>query len=299
MLVDSVRGIGSGTSTKEIYPNLTNAESGTGSVLSFNSNGFSLHGESGAERFNSSGATYVGWQWRANGAGVTNTAGTITSTVSANTTAGFSIVTYTGNGTSGATVGHGLGVAPSMTIIKRRNATQFWIVWHSSLAGATSNLYLNATDSVQTDSNFTALPSSTVLTLNSDRSVNISAQTYVAYCFAQIAGYSAFGSYTGNGSSDGPFVYLGFRPRFFLWKPSSTTGSWAIYDSSRNTFNVEKDGLWPNLSNAETDFGSTYYVDFLSNGFKIRGSGTGFNGSGETIIYAAFAESPFKFSLAR
>jgi hypothetical protein len=292
-LVDAVRGV-----TKEIYSNLTNAE-GTDSngLTAFGSDGFTL---GSSNEYNASGSTFVAWNWKANGSGSTNTAGSITSTVSANTTSGFSVVTYTGTGSAGATVGHGLGTVPSMIIFKRRNATSDWQVYHTSLGNAAS-VYLNLTNSSASSPGMlnSTTPTSTLITLGTSTDTNPSTGTMVAYCFAPIAGYSAFGQYTGNGSADGPFVYCGFRPKYFLWKPSSAVGSWGIYDSARNTYNVEKDGLLANTSGAEADFGSQYYLDFLSNGFKIKGNGSGFNGSGETIIFMAFAENPFKYSLAR
>ena len=297
-LYDSVRG-----RSNALVTNSDAAEDGsatsTQDLTSFNSNGFSL----GTVYFNSpnnSASNPVAWQWKAAGSSVSNTSGTITSTVNASTTAGFSVVTYTGTGAN-ATVGHGLGAVPKFIIVKSRSvAGSNWPCYHVSTGNLGYN-YLNLTLAVINNASYwnSTTPTSTVFSLGNDGANNQSSATFVAYCFSEVAGYSKFGSYTGNGSADGPFVYCGFRPRFFLWKPSSTTGSWAIYDSSRNTYNVEKDGLWPNLSSAEADFGSTYYVDFLSNGFKIRGSGTGFNGSGETIIFAAFAENPFKYSNAR
>jgi hypothetical protein len=301
-LSDSVRG-GNGTVLGTLASNTAGAEAFDTDVTGFTSTGFNIR--AGTNSPNVTGRTYVGWQWQA-GKGVTssNTNGSITSTVSVNTTAGFSVVSYTGNGSASATVGHGLGVAPAMVIVKSRGSTASWIVKHKNLS-SNNVLFLEATNAQLSPSNgyVQDLSSSTTFGIVNGgggvANVNTSSTAYIAYCFAAVTGYSAFGSYTGNGSTDGPFVYLGFRPRYFLWKPSSTTGSWAVYDSARNTYNVEKDGLWPNLSNAETDFGSTYYVDFLSNGFKIRGSGGGFNGSGETIIYACFAENPFNISRAR
>jgi hypothetical protein len=215
------------------------------------------------------------------------------------------VVTYTGNGTSGATVGHGLGVTPSMVILKRRDVLSNWQVKHTSL-NANQNLELNSTTAVDTapGSGYISAISSTTLTLLNGGSaitnVNTSGSTYVAYCFAAVAGYSAFGSYTGNNSNDGPFVYLGFRPRFVMFKDSSTTGAWMIMDSSMNAYNVGQDGLAPNNSNST--YAGTPQVDFLSNGFKIRANNANAywnNVSGNTYIYAAFAESPFKTSLAR
>jgi hypothetical protein len=293
-LVDSVRG---GTSL--LQPNITNAESIYSTpawIISFNSNGFT----SSTDSLLSTSYTYVGWQWRAsNATAVTNTAGSITSTVSANTTAGFSIVTYTGTGAN-ATVGHGLGVAPSMVIYKRRSASDGWAVYFSSI-GATNNLVLQSTAAQQANGNVywnSTAPTSTVFTAGTDSAVNASTATYVAYCFAQIAGYSAFGSYTGNGSSDGPFIFTGFRPRFVMFKGSSIASNWCMLDSSRNTYNLTDATLQANDSAAELTNLSD--VDFLSNGIKIRDVVTNdTNVSGETYIYMVFAENPFKYANAR
>jgi hypothetical protein len=273
---------------------------GTAQLTSFNSNGYTLGANENSNYTN--GYAAVGWQWKANGTGVTNTSGSITSTVSAGATQGFSVVTYTGNSTSGATVGHGLGVAPKMIIVKARGTpngiARSWFVYHASL-GATKFIYLDQTSAVQTGStvwNDTA-PSSSVFTLGNENSVNMSANNYVAYCFAEVAGYSKFGSYTGNGSSDGPFVYLGFRPRWFLAKlTSSAGGSWHLIDTSRSPYNQVGLGLYPNLSSAES---SDFASDILSNGLKIRNTQSELNASGATYIYAAFAENPTKFALAR
>jgi hypothetical protein len=265
-------------------------------ITSFNSNGFSV-GTSGW----TSGSTMVGWQWLAGaGSSSSNTNGSITSTVSVNATAGFSVVTYTGTGAN-ATVGHGLGVAPSMVIIKQRTAlpsAQNWIVGHTSLAW-TNFMWLDLTNGTQTSSlvfNNTA-PTSSVFSIGTGNGVNYSASaTYVAYCWSAVAGYSAFGSYTGNGSADGPFVYLGFRPRYILWKRTDTTADWGVIDTSRDPYNTTGYDLTPNAASAE---GSGYTVDFLSNGFKIRLTATRINASGGTYIYAAFAENPFNYALAR
>jgi len=249
---------------------------------------------------NTSSATYVGWQWKGGGAGVTNTAGSITSTVSANTTSGFSVVTYTGTGTNGATVGHGLNVTPGLYIVKRRNSTGNWVVvpGNSTLFGGSFYLQLNTTSALISNSDvFTSYPGSTVFYLSTNADVNASGGTYVAYCFTPIAGFSAFGSYTGNGSTDGPFVYTGFRPRWLMIKRTDTTSDWYVFDSARNTFNSATQILYPNLSNAEVGYTPPAGFDLLSNGFKSRE--TAINASGGTYVYAAFAENPFRNSLAR
>jgi len=300
-LSDSVRGV-----NKHLTSNVTNAEdteTGTAGLQSYNSNGFTMGTQNaGAGDVNANGTTYVAWQWKANGSGSTNTNGSITSTVSANTTAGFSIVTYTGNGTSGATVGHGLGAVPSMVIVKSRLlSTESWPVKHISLS-SNKNLLLNSTTDQYTPGNgyIADLSSSTTFALttgvtNAD-AVNKSSSTYVAYCFTPIAGYNAFGSYTGNGSADGPFVYLGFRPRFVMFKRTDSTGSWFMEDSSRGTYNVMGPELYANTTDSETNVNR---LDFLSNGFKMRAANAGDNASGGTYIYACFAENPFKVALAR
>jgi len=306
-LYDAVRGVGS---NKALSSSTTDPEGlGTtagspatfGYISSINSDGYTTTtGSTNNNYHNANGTTYVGWVWNAGGSNATNTSGTITSTVRANTTSGFSIVTYTGNGTSGATVGHGLGVTPGMMIVKVRSTTNNWRVYHSSL-GATKSLLLDTTDSVYTQTgawNDTA-PTSTVFSVGNFGSVNGSGSTHVAYCFANVEGYSRAFSYTGNGSSDGSFVYLGFRPRFILIKTSTRAGEyWVVYDTARNTYNLTDLRLFPNLSNAEGS-GGTMVIDILSNGFKIRGTDTSVNSSGDTYIGFAVAESPFKYSLGR
>jgi hypothetical protein len=300
-LYDAVRGFGS---AKSLHSNDTLAE-GTldltyGYVSAATSTGFSVaNGSTSGQYVNENGSTYVAWNWKANGAGSSNTAGSITSTVSANTTAGFSVVTYTGNGGTSATVGHGLGVAPSMIIIKvRSNAIRNWVVYHASL-GSTRKIHLNLTDADEIENgSFGGLsPTSTTFGVGY-AATNGSSETFVAYCFAQVAGYSAFGKYTGNGSTDGPFVYTGFRPKFVMLK-NATTGAtnWQINDSARDTYNVMDKRLAPSNSDAEaTGFN---FGDFTSNGFKIRQTDQTWNKNGDTYIYMAFAENPFKYANAR
>jgi hypothetical protein len=244
------------------------------------------------------------WGWNAGGSTVTNTSGSISAQVRANPTAGFSVVTYTGTG-SAATVGHGLGVAPSMIIVKNRNTASYgWFVWHTAFgaAGNTDYINLNLTDAKGSGGAVsmwnTTMPTSSVFSLGTYAGVNGNTNTYVAYLFAAVAGYSAFGSYTGNGSADGPFVYLGFRPRWVMFKKSSAAEDWVIFDTTRNASNLTNLQLYPNLSSAEAT-GVTGVVDILSNGIKIRGTSDALNTSSGTYIYAAFAENPFKLSLAR
>jgi hypothetical protein len=298
-LFDSVRGAG-----KVLLSQSTNAETGnSGDLLgSFNSNGFevNLNYLGGTnDSSNASGQTFVGWQWQAGSSTVTNTSGSISSQVRANTTAGFSIVTYTGTGAN-ATVGHGLGVAPKMIIVKVRSTANDWAVYHSGLTSAVFRLQLNTTiaqASTPTAWNSTA-PTSTVFSVGTLTETNASAATYVAYCWAEIAGFSKFGSYTGNGSTDGTFVYTGFRPKFIMIKSSSAVGNWRIFDTSLNPYNLSTQSLAPNLINSENT-GTTLVIDILSNGIKMKGNDSNTNGSGVTYIYAAFAENPFKNSNAR
>jgi len=294
-LVDSVRGV-----NRDLYSNDTLAEfnySSGGSVTAFNSNGFSLGTQ--ANEINTNAATFVAWQWQAGqGSTSSNTNGTITSTVSVNASAGFSVVTYTGTGAN-ATVGHGLGVAPAFMIFKRRDSTSNWPSYHSSL-GNTGGVYLNGTGAFAVSSAFwnNTSPTSSVFTLGGGNEVNTASATNVAYCWTPIAGYSAFGSYTGNGSTDGPFVYTGFRPKFVMVKRTDNVGDWWMYDTSRSTYNAAILYLFADTSAAEVS-DATEAVDFLSNGFKLRVATYQPNTSGGTFIYMAFAENPFKNALAR
>ena len=290
-LFDSVRG-----TTILLNSNTTGADQTFAtSLTSFNTTGFSL-GSYGNVNLNSS-SNYVGWQWKGGGTPVSNTAGSITSSVSANPTAGFSVVTCTTQASGTATVGHGLGVAPSLIIQKIRTLAADWYVYNVSI-GAGNILKLNTTDAASAAStiwNSTA-PTSTVFSLGNGWAGSYST---VSYCFAPVSGYSAFGSYTGNGSADGPFVYTGFRPRFIMIKNITTTGpDWRIMDTSRNTYNLSINGLVANNSNAEST-ASYSDMDILSNGFKIRTTSNESNASGSTYIYMAFAENPFKYANAR
>lgn len=239
----------------------------------------------------------VGWVWKAGGAAVTNTAGSITSQVSANTAAGFSIVTYTGTGAN-ATVGHGLGVAPKLIFVKRRNSTGEWLTY-TQMTGNTNFLELNttaaSTASITAWSNTS--PTSSVFSVGTTSGANSSNGTYVAYCFAEVPGFSKFGSYTGNGSADGRFVHCGFKPRYVLIKRTDSTGNWILLDGGREPENEVNLQLAANLSNLEST--STGGIDFASNGFKVRITSTDLNANGGTYIYVAFAESPFVWSNAR
>ena len=298
IIQDTVRGAGN-----RLITDGTQAELFDSTYGSFASNGFSYGSNSNV---NSNGVTYANWYWAGNGTGVTNTAGSITSTVSANTTSGFSIVTYTGNA-SVASFGHGLGVAPKMIIIKNRSTSGSGSNWCVGIQidgwnWATDYLYLNTTAAKATDggtTQFYSAPTSTVVNIGGGTNTNGSGNSMVAYCFSEVAGYSKFTSYVGNGSSDGTFVYCGFKPRWIMVKRSSATSDWFMIDTARNTYNEATTSLFANASNADYTL-TTGGFDVLSNGFKLRvGSGFNPNASGETYIVAAFSEHPFKYSLAR
>jgi hypothetical protein len=292
-VLDVLRGAGWSLSSAE-----TGAEANqTNAFTAFASDGFSVATNGG--EFNASGKAYVAWNWKANGSGSSNTAGSITSTVSANPTSGFSVVTYTGNSTNGATIGHGLGVAPVFVIVKSRNDTFDWIVWSKSFATNSTTAFLNTTDAAGSYSVWSStLPSSTVITLPSSSYVNGTSKTYVAYCFAPVAGYSAFGSYTGNGSTNGPFVFTGMRPAYVMVKRTDSNGDWRVWDTTRETYNVMSAPLYPNDSGAEAS-SSVNNFDVLSNGFKVRNATAAINANGGAYIFMAFASNPFKYSLAR
>jgi hypothetical protein len=287
-LTDVVRGV-----DKIIFTNSGNGESTfAGGISSFDSDGFSLAGNDTG--FNASGDTYVSWNWLANNtSGSSNTAGTITSTVAANTTAGFSIATYTGNGVSGATVGHGLGVAPKLQMIKKRNGTTDWAVVGSfSPFGTQKRIAINGTTAMGTPADiYPTLPTSTVFSPGDSGDTNGNGSTYIAYSFAEIKGYSKIGSYTGNGNADGTFVYTGFKPAFVLVKNTTTAGTnWQIVDNKRVGYNGANHRLYPDDSAAES---TTQTLDILSNGFKAITTNNLVNASSATYIYMAFAENPF------
>ena len=296
-LFDSVRGI-----YNYISSNKTTAEIANSNTLqSFNSNGFTLGSGVGTlDGINKSGDSEVAWQWQAGmGSTSTNTNGSITSTVSVNQAVGFSIVTYTGTGLS-ATVGHGLGTTPKILIIKNRSAVTDWPVFTSAFDGSWDFFYLNLTNAKADAAN--TPPTSLVFTESGNANQGASGNNYVAYCWAEIAGFSRFGSYIGNGNANGPFIYLGFRPKYIMIKRSDSTGNWSITDSVRNTTNIVNFGLVAEAATAETTGTSTTpipYLDFLSNGFKIRQPKPEVNASTGAYIYMAFAENPFKNALAR
>jgi hypothetical protein len=288
-VLDAVRGL------KYLYTNDTGAEGDYSSnFTSFDSDGFSL---GSAANVNGNGNGMLCYNWKANGSGSANTDGTISSTVSANTTAGFSIVSYTGNGTGGATVGHGLGTTPHVIIIKNRtdSSSSAWSMYHHKAFVSASNpniLYLNSNVAEQDDTNVhhtTTTFNSTVFSLGNYNGSNGSSDNMIAYCFAEKKGYSKFGSYTGNGSADGTFVYLGFKPSWVLWKKSSGTENWGIANNKSSPFNIVDKKVRVDTAIAEA---TGDIMDFTSNGFKIRTTSGEYNGSGGTYVYMAFAEQP-------
>jgi hypothetical protein len=288
---DVIRG-----ANKALFPNDTNAEfTDTDRLNSFDSDGFSLGADTNV---NTNSATYVSWNWKAGGTAVSNTDGSITSSVSAAPDAGFSIVSYTGTGSGGATVGHGLGVVPELLIIRRRDPAEAWPVWVGG-AGFSNTQYLrlnstNAVDTATTLFNSTT-PTSSVVTLGTGDFVNTNTKNYIMYAFASVSGYSAVGSYIGAGSPT--FVHTGFLPAWIMVKNVDTsTHHWVIYDNKRNTFNVMDKYLYANTSGAENDADR---VDFVSNGFVGRANNYDISQSGVKYIYLAFAEAPFKFANAR
>ena len=291
-LFDSIRGV-----QKRLSSNSDTTEATVStSLTSFDSDGFTLGSEGDV---NESGGTYVGWNWLAdNTSGSSNTDGSITSTVSANTTSGFSIVSYSGSA-SNVTVGHGLGVTPKMILIKNRTSAVDWTVYHESLGNA-KLVRLNTTTAEESTNQFSfgTSPTSSVFALGGGYSmVNTSGANYIAYCFAEKKGFSKFGSYVGNGSTDGTFVYTGFKPAFTILKRTDATGGWIVVDNKRDTFNVAGKFVFAHNSDAEQDLTSSHTpLDLLSNGMKMRSSNltgtTSLNISGATYIYMCFAENP-------
>ena len=284
-LYDAVRG-----ATKMISSNLTNAETTKSTALtSFNSDGFTLGSNF---EVNASGRTFAAWNWLAGGSASSNTDGDVTASVSANTTAGFSIVKFTSSSSSGAmTVGHGLGATPKMVIVKDIGATGNWQVYFEGIGTANQQyLKLNATDAVVNYSGlWGAGMTSSVIGIGVGVAVDAN-ESDIAYCFAEKKGYSKFGKYTGNGNADGPFVYTGFRPAWVLQKNTGATQGWQLQDNKRLGYNPDNYLLQPHTTQSES---ALQRVDLLSNGFKVRTTDAGQNSSGTTYIYAAFAESPF------
>ena len=288
VLVDSVRG------DKALRSNVNIAEYDTGVSWQFNSDGFTMTGTTG--ELNYSGRTYASWNWKAGTTGSGTTTGTGTGkaySYSVNTTAGFSIVKYKGNGTSGHTIPHHLGAVPKFIIVKRMDGVSGWHTYHGS-PGATQRFSLNETDATDSDSTAwnNTTPTSSVFTVGNSGTTNVDDADTIAYCFAEKQGYSKFGSYTGNGNADGTFVYTGFKPAWVMWKRTDATNDWYIYDNKRNSFNTMGRRLEANQTDDEVNSGSAI-VDFVSNGYKFRGTDSSWNVSGGTFIYMAFAEAPF------
>ena len=289
-LYDSSRGV-----TKLLHSNSDGAESTQSAGLTaFGSDGFTVGDDDG---IGANTATYVAWQWKANGGTTTsfNESGNNPGgTIQTNTTAGFSIITTTGTGATG-TIAHGLGAVPHWWISKQRSNAENWAVYHVSNTSApeTEILTLNTTDATADNANAynDTAPTSTNLTVHTKNEVNTDGRTYVHYVFAPIQGYSKFGSYTGNGNADGPFVYTGFKPAWLIIKRTSSSGDWLLWDNKRDTSNVTDAVLKPNSNAAENT--GYWYIDFLSNGFKIRATDAEINQSGGTLIYMAFAKHPF------
>jgi hypothetical protein len=304
ILVDSVRG-----ATNYLVANETDAEVDDSTfVASLDSDGFTVGDD---VVVNTNTENYVSWNWEAGGAStVTNTDGDIESEVSANTTAGFSIVSYTGDADNESSVGHGLTTTPGMIILKALTGTQNWIVWHKDLTATTAySLYLN-TDGAETNNVsywYDAAPNATTFHPGDGGASNGSGTAYIAYCFESIEGYSKMGSYDGNGNADGPFIYTGFRPAYIMIRvaPSWTGGHWHIFDTKRYTYNETTNTTTTGITadNAANDGGGggegAGPIDILSNGFKIRNNNGNDNANGDNILYIAFAESPFKYSNAR
>jgi hypothetical protein len=294
VLFDAVRGRAAG-----MRSNGTDAEytsSAGNDLASFDSAGFTVGAPQNWSSPNGNGLSVVAWAWDAGTSTVSNNTGSISSQVRANATAGFSVVGYTGTG-SAATLGHGLGVKPQLIIVKSRSQARDWLVYHTSY-GATQYTTLNGTGAAAATSSAwnNTEPTSTVFTIGNAAEINTNGSTNIAYCFSPVVGYSSFGSYTGNGSTDGPFVYTGMRPRWILLKASSTTGAWILHDTARTTYNVMGNELRPDDATAEY---AVDRFDLLSNGFKVRSSNATLNTSSATYIYAAFAEAPFNYARAR
>lgn len=287
-LTDSVRGV-----TNGLVSNTTAAQTtDSNGVTALGAGAFTVGSDA---NYNTNAATYVAWAWKANGAAVSNTSGSITSSVSVNQAAGFSVLTFTGTGAN-ATVGHGLGVAPDMVIVKDTGATDNWAVWHKSLTSGAYFMLLNTTVAQASGATYwnSTIPSSTVFSVGTASDTNASAHTYVAYCFATIPGYSAFGSYVGQGVAAGTYVQCGFRPRFVMVKAASTTGSWVIFDALRPGYNPEGGQVQADVTTAEA---TTVAVDIVSTGFKFRTASD--PDAVLTYIYYAVAETPFKYADAR
>ena len=292
--VDSVRGATKVLMLDQNDEELTDAES----LISFNSNGFTTGTNAGGWNRDSRNYAYYSWKG-GEGSTSSNTDGDINSTVSVNSSGGFSIVSYTGNGSSNQTVGHGLGQDIDMVIVKNRaaNNTDNWRAWHSGLTGNSYFLGLNQ-NATQSDSStvFNGHSSST-FTIGNDSAVNNNGDAFIAYCFRSVVGYSKFGTYEGNNSTDGSAVNLGFRPALVIIKDIDTADHWHLWDNKRDTYNPS-DTYFKISATVDEESGSSWYIDFLSNGFKLRNDDTNSNDA-ESYIYMAFAEVPFKYANAR
>jgi hypothetical protein len=283
-LFDAVRGV-----TKVLQSANTDAEATDANGLTaFNSNGFEV---GNGDHLNGSGNGIIGWQWLAGNSTASNSNGSITSTVSANQTAGFSIVSWTGSGAN-ATIGHGLGAVPEWIIIKNRSSSQNWPVYFEDIGNDKS--FLLDTDGAQAAGMFQdTTPTSTVFSVDGSNNVNKSSENMIAYCWCGKPGFSKFGTYVGNGQTNyGAFIETGFKPAWFLARPIGTASDWSIFDSGRSPVNVMNASLAPNTTAADYTHSSAK-MDFIANGIKIRGTFAPINSSGQTIIYAAFAENPF------
>ena len=283
-IFDAIRG-----ATYRIYPNATDAQiQATNSLASFDSDGFTLNDGGDA---NGNGENIVGWNWKANGSGSANSDGSINSTVSVNTTSGFSIVQYTGTG-SAATVGHGLGVTPNVMLAKRLNSTGQWDMYHSGLSNPKSgSMVLNDTAAFTGDTSIwnNTDPTSSLVNIGTSSTTNASGGTYVMYCFADVQGFSKFGSYIGNGNANGSFIYTAFKPAFVIVKRTDNTGHWIMKDWQTPGYNQNDYYLWSDTTDAETS-ASSLGIDFLSNGFKLKGTAGNSNADGGTFIYMAFGQ---------
>ena len=299
ILSDSVRGV-----TKTIYSESTSAEltnNQYGWVSAFGTDGFTT-ANTNTNAINGNGDTYVSWNWKAGGTGSANSNGTISSTVSVNTTAGFSIVAYTGNGTGNSTIGHGLGATPKFIIVKRRDSTGNWGTYNPAFVSASdpSILYLDTNASKAADTNVfgtSAAFNNNTFTVGDWNGSNVNYGNYIAYVFAEKTGYSKFGNYKGNGNSNGTFIYTGFKPAWVLIKETTDVGAWRIYDSKRGQSGNSiggnyKNALMADVNSAEESGATNNIIDFLSNGFKCRFTYNDTNGNGNSYIYIAFAEEP-------
>jgi len=296
MVVDRVRGVSS-YNWVATNNNGTEVTANTnGAISSIDSDGITVqNGNDSSSKSNNAGKngeTWVFWNWLAGGSTSSNGDGSITSTVSVNSTSGFSIVSYVGGGASSATVGHGLGATPAMIIIKNRQNDPEWRVWHQGLSGSTYKLGLNSTGAQDSSATVFNGQSSTTFTIGNDPSVSGSGNNIIAYCFKEIKGYSKFGTYVANGNNDGAFAYTGFRPAFVMIKSSSASSTnWNIYDNKRDGFNDQNENLSANLTDAESSGNNR--IDIVSNGFKVRATTADVGTTDATYIYMAFAEHPF------